>query len=221
MLKLHGFPVSNYYNVVKTALLEKGQDFEEVLVHPGQGDGYLAKSPMGKVPCLETEQGFFGESQVALDYLEEACPEPALYPADPFQRAKVRELMRVTELYLELPARRLYREAFFGGKISDETKEEVKPLLQTGLRGFLRLARFEPYLAGDMFTHADIAAASHLPLIHNAYRTIYGEDLWNGAPQIEPYLGLLRGRPTVQKVMADRKAGVDAFLAQMRSRAKD
>ncbi len=219
MLKLYGFPVSNYYNVVKTALLEKGLEFQEVLVYPGQGNEYLEKSPMGKVPCLDTERGAFGESQVALDYLEEVYPEPALYPSEPFQRAKVRELMRIMELYLELPARRLYGEAFFGGRIGDETKKEVKPLLEEGLQGLLRLARFQPYLAGDAFTLADAAAVNHLPLVHNAYRTIYGEDLWNGAPQIRPYLNLLRERPIAEKVMGDRKAALDAFLAKVRSGA--
>ena len=34
MLKLYGFSVSNYYNMVKLALLEKGLPFEEVLFYP-------------------------------------------------------------------------------------------------------------------------------------------------------------------------------------------
>ena len=53
-IKLHGMYLSNYYNVVKTVLLEKGIVFEEVNQSPSQEDGYLDKSPMGKVPCLET-----------------------------------------------------------------------------------------------------------------------------------------------------------------------
>ena len=54
MLKLYGFPVSNYFNMVKIALLEKQIEFEEVLVYPNQEHDYLSKSPMGKVPCIET-----------------------------------------------------------------------------------------------------------------------------------------------------------------------
>ena len=37
MLKLHGFSASNYYNVAKLALLEKGVPFEEVTVYTGAG----------------------------------------------------------------------------------------------------------------------------------------------------------------------------------------
>ena len=36
MLKLYGFAVSNYYNMVKLALLEKGVPFEEVPFFAGK-----------------------------------------------------------------------------------------------------------------------------------------------------------------------------------------
>ena len=45
MLKLHGFPVSNYTNMVQLALLEKGVPFEYVLTVPAQSGTVLAKSP--------------------------------------------------------------------------------------------------------------------------------------------------------------------------------
>ena len=53
MYKLYGFRVSNYYNMVKLPLLEKGIDFEEVDTMPSADEDFLQKSPMGKVPCLE------------------------------------------------------------------------------------------------------------------------------------------------------------------------
>ena len=58
MIKLHGMPLSNYYNVVKAIMLEKEIPFEEVHVKPNQESEYLSKSPMGKVPCMETTAGF-------------------------------------------------------------------------------------------------------------------------------------------------------------------
>jgi glutathione S-transferase len=94
MLKLYGAPLSNYYNMVKTALIEKGVDFEAVLTPPSQEAAFLAQSPMGKIPCIETDKGYLAESSAILDYLEETYPEPALLPADPYERAKVRELVQ-------------------------------------------------------------------------------------------------------------------------------
>ena len=77
MIKLHGAPLSNYYNMVKTALLEKNISFEEVLTPPSQNPDYLAKSVMGKIPCIETKRGFLAETHAILDYLEESHATPA------------------------------------------------------------------------------------------------------------------------------------------------
>ena len=40
MIRLHGFSASNYYNVPKLALLEKGIEFEEVVSYSGAGPKY-------------------------------------------------------------------------------------------------------------------------------------------------------------------------------------
>ena len=64
MLKLGGFAVSNYYNKVKVALLEKGVAFEEVYCPTSQDEEYRKRSPMGKVPYLEVDGQFLCESQV-------------------------------------------------------------------------------------------------------------------------------------------------------------
>src|SRR5690625_1142060 len=205
MLKLYGFSVSNYYNVVKAALLEKGMDFEEVEAYTPLNGEILKISPMGKVPCLETAQGALTESQVMLDYLEEVQPEPALYPSDAFARAKVRELLKVIELYLELPARRLYPEVFFGRKVSDETKAEVRPELEKGVKALSHLARFEPYIAGETFGYADIAACIHFPLVRDVSKRIYDTDVLASIEGVDDYLKRIRERPSMQRVMADYK----------------
>ena len=57
MLKLGGFPVSNYYNKIKIALLEKEIPFEELWHLPSQDPATLAQTPMGKVPFLVLEDG--------------------------------------------------------------------------------------------------------------------------------------------------------------------
>lgn len=66
MLKLHGFSISNYYDMAKIALLEKGIEFEEVDTRPSQENDYLSMSPMGKVPCLETDHGCITEVDAIL-----------------------------------------------------------------------------------------------------------------------------------------------------------
>ena len=58
MITLCGFPVSNYYNKVKMAMLEKGVPFTEEHVMTGSKDeAVLSVSPLGKVPFIKTPQG--------------------------------------------------------------------------------------------------------------------------------------------------------------------
>jgi len=214
MLKLCGFAISNYYNKVKLSLLEKGVPFEEEPAYPSQKDEFLDQSSMGKVPFLRTERGVLTESQVLTEYIEDSHPEPALYPQDAFERARCRELIQHLELHLELPARRLYGEAFFGGKASDETKQEVEKLLNKGLRSLKHLARFAPYIGGSTFTHADCAAWVHLPLVSQTTKIIYGRDMLEEAlPQAKAYVRMIGERPHAQAVNAARKAAFEARAA--------
>ena len=216
MLKLAGFAASNYYNVVKLALLEKGVPFEEQLAWLGETDP--AASPLGKVPYAITEHGPICESTVLLEYVEARYPERPLLPADPYLAAKVRELLRYIELHLELVARNLYPEAFFGGKVSDSLKQKLRPQLEKNIAAFGKLARFSPFIAGERFTLADCAAAMHLPVLGGACKIIYGEDLLAALP-VKDYLKRVGERPAVQKVNADRKAGTEVMLARYQSKA--
>lgn len=215
MLTLCGFSASNYYNKVKLALLEKNLGFREEQVWVGQCD--LAATPLGKVPYLKTEHGTLCESQVILDYIEAAHPQPALVPADPFGAAKARELITFLELHLELVARNLYGEAFFGGKVSDSTKEKVGQQLEKNIAAFAKLAKFAPYVGGDRFTLADCAAIVHLPLVSGATKIIYGRDFLAELP-VRDYLKKMGERPHVQTVNADRKTSTELMLARAKAK---
>ena len=212
MLKLYGFAASNYYNKVKLVLLEKDLPFEECVTLGTPKTEILSKSPLGKVPYLETEDGTLAESQVLVNYIEARYPQPALLPADPFRAAKVQELIMFMELHLELVVRELYAEAFFGGKASDSTKERVRKQLVKNIAAFAQLAKFSPYIAGDDFTLADCAAVCHLPLAISATKKIYGEDLLAALP-VKDYLKRMGERPAVAKINADRIASLPAFMA--------
>jgi len=208
MITLCGFALSNYYLKVKFALLEKGIPFAEQKVGTGSTDEQvLAASPLGKIPFIRTPQGSLCESQVILDYLEALQPEPALVPADPFAAAKVRELCIFIDLHLELVARELYPQAFFGGTVSDGTKERVRQKLTNNAAAFKRLAKFSPYVAGDRFTLADCAAWPSLPLVGMASRIVLGEDLLAAAGlDWKAYTKMIEQRPAAAQLAAERKA---------------
>jgi glutathione S-transferase len=213
MITLCGFALSNYYNAVKLALLEKGVPFTEERVIPGQPDpALLAASPLGKIPFVRTPQGPLCESVAILEYLEAAHPQPALLPADAYAAAKVRELILFVNLHLELVARELYRQAFFGGSVDEATQASVRKRLDKGIPAFARLARFAPYVAGDTFTLADCAAYVSLPLVAMSTRSVLGNDLLaEHGVDWKTYVKTVGQRPSAQRVDADRKAEQEAM----------
>ena len=214
-ITLCGMALSNYYNKVKLVLLEKGLPFTEERVAAGSKDAATrAASPLGKIPFIRTEHGTLCESSAIAEYLERLAPAPALLPADPWAAAKVRELAVFIDLHLELVARELYPQAFFGGSIGPSQQDRVRKLLDQNIVGFKALARFAPYVGGDVFTLADCAAYVTLPLVALASKAVYGEDLlaahrvdWKG------YARLIAARPSAQRVDAERKADHARLLA--------
>lgn len=216
MLTLCGFPISNYYNKVKLVLLEKGLPFEEQLVMTRSADEtVLASSPLGKIPFLRTQQGALCESQIIIDWLDSAYPEPALVPSDPFEAAKVRELATFIDLHLELVARELYPQAFFGGTVDEATQTRARKLLTRHIAGFQRLAKFSPFVAGDRFTLADASAFVSLPLVAMATKRVLGEDMLASAGvDWKAYVKVVEERPSAQRVVADRKAAEAAMAAK-------
>ncbi|MEN9538646.1 MAG: hypothetical protein RLZZ126_881 [Pseudomonadota bacterium] len=209
MITLCGFPISNYYNKVKMALLEKGIPFtEETVMTKSTDPAVLAVSPLAKVPFIKISQGGLSESQAIMDYLEAAHPASPLLPADPFARAKVVELSTYLDWHIEIVGRELYGSAYFGGEpLSDKRKAAIKAQLEKNIGALRRLVKFSPFIAGDQITQADCSAFCALPTVGNASKIIYGEDIFvaNGL-DYKPYMKMLGERPSVQKVLADRKA---------------
>ena len=203
MLKLYGVPFSNYYNMVKCALLEKGVDFEEVTTRPSQEADYLAKSPMGKVPCIETEKGFLAETLAILDYLEDAYPEHPLLPADPWERGKVRELSHSLALYLELVARRGFG-VLRGMEVPDSVKDSLKTDLPRGAAAISRLSNFSPWIAGEDFTYADLVG--YFTFIY-AVRSAEGNidfDLYKAIPGSKAWSDRMSSRESIKSALADQ-----------------
>src|SRR5436853_3675577 len=142
MLRLCGFHISNYFNKTRIAMMEKGLDFElDANCRPSQAPEFLARTPMGKIPFLETDGAVLSESQAICEYLEDAYPQKPLYPRDPLERARVRELIIYIELHIELVARRLYPQVFFGQPADDAVKQAVQKDLAKGIRAFRARAK--------------------------------------------------------------------------------
>ncbi|MBU2877677.1 MULTISPECIES: glutathione S-transferase family protein [Aliiglaciecola] len=215
MLKLYGFAVSNYFNMVKLAADLKKIDYQEVITYPNQTPEYLAISPTGKVPALETEHGVLIETNVILEYLDDNYSGIKLYPEDPFQKAKTKELIKMLELYMELPARRCMAEAFWGVPGEDITKKEVKRALLNGMQSLSRVASFSPYIAGDQFTAADIFFLYSADIALPIATKLFDIDLLAEVPGAKELLAKLNDMPEAKVIAQARVEAMPAFNAYL------
>jgi glutathione S-transferase len=217
-ITLCGFAASNYFNKVKLALLEKQIPFSEELAIPSRDPTFLDASPRGKVPFVRIGDSTLCESQAIVEYLEDAYPAIPLYPADPLERARCRELIQILELHVELIARRLYPGALFGLPMHEKVKDQVADDLKPGIAALKRRVRFAPFIAGDRLTYADVAAVFHLPLVALVIRKTFDEDRLAEIPGIPDYLALMYARPHVAAVEAIRRERTPEFIAAVKKR---
>ncbi len=204
MIELYGLRMSNYYSLVKALLIEKGVEFEEVKAPPTQKEDNLARTPMGKMPSIGVDGHYMSESLAIAAYLDRIEPEPALLPADPFAVGKVIELVCHIKLDVELVARRCLPEAFFGGQVSDETKETTKNDLARGMASLDRIFVGAPYAAGSELTLADFYTFFSFGLAGGIVQKIFGDDLLADHPKIQSVVARMAEHPSVARVTAEQ-----------------
>ena len=94
MLELYHNTMSSCAQKVRLGLAEKGLEWKSHHLNLRKGDQqrpeYLKLNPKGVVPTLVDRDKVIRESNVILEYLEEAFPNPPLLPVDPYERATAR-----------------------------------------------------------------------------------------------------------------------------------
>jgi glutathione S-transferase/RNA polymerase-associated protein len=102
---LYEHPLSPYAQKVKIALREKGVAFDLALPDGvgvgGAGGDFLAANPRAEVPALIDGETRIFDSTIILEYIEDKWPTPALLPASPAERARVRMLEEVMDTHFE------------------------------------------------------------------------------------------------------------------------
>jgi maleylacetoacetate isomerase len=141
---------------------------------------HLLRSPMGRVPCLVIDGRPLTESIAILEYLEEIAPEPALLPADPWDRARVREVAQMINSGIQP----LHNSGVLARVSSDVETQRAWAAewigrglhaLERALESIAKERGQGRYAVGDSLTLADICI---VPQVYQARRY--------GAP-LEPY----------------------------------
>ncbi|MGI2108594.1 glutathione S-transferase family protein [Shewanella frigidimarina] len=217
MMTLHGFAASNYYNLVKHVLLYKQLPFTENLIYGGSEE-LFAISPAGKVPVITTQEGLYlSESSVICDFIEETYPAMPLYPDNAGERAVVRQIMKMAELYFELPSRRLIPYVFSGTEIPESVKAEVRQVLTHGVTALSRLCQFSPWIAGEQFTMADIYVYYVNTIVSAFGSSQLNWDVLAEIPGMKQWNDAMSQTVIAQQVEADRLANMPDFMQKVKA----
>lgn len=179
MITLYTYFRSSAAYRVRIALNLKGIDYQAVPVHLVKGGGqhrsadYLALNPQGLVPALAVDGQVLTQSLAIMEYLDETHPYPALLPADPLGRARVRAIAQAIACDIH-PINNLRVLQYLGGTLGlDQAAKDgwYRHWVEAGLQAV------EAMLAGDRrtgaFCHGDqpgLADCCLVPQVFNARR---------------------------------------------------
>jgi glutathione S-transferase len=210
-LIVYGANLSPFVRKVRVLLQEKGVEYTLDPVNPfGPPPEFLEISPLKRVPVLRDtdlpEPNTIPDSSPICDYIEHKYPRPALYPSDPFQRAKALFYEESADtqiasnlgrgLFFERVVKKLMRQAPDEAVIAKTLNEIVPPIFdwlekEIGAKAFF---------AGDAFSIADIAMGTMFVNFEHAGEKIDAAR-W---PHLARYIAMIHARPSF-KAMIDEE----------------
>lgn len=210
-LRLHGYPVSNYFNVARAALLEKGLPHEIVIARAGQDEAFLTKNPMGKIPVLESPDGWIGETVAILEYVEDRFPDVPLRPAALGPRAQGRQIINIVQMYVEATSRTLFPGVFGGAENAPQAVAAARIMLDRSTAALRRLMAPDPFLFGRTPSTPDLFAFYNLDIADRVTRFVYGRSIHEEIGVVDWHERML-GRTSSHIVLADFKRYFAKYL---------
>ena len=202
-MKLYSGPLSLFTGKVRIALDEKGLVYELVSVPFSQALGYqpkhpdvLAANPKGQVPVLVDGDLSLFDSTIILEYLEDRYPTPALYPAEPAERAWCRQLEAAADEILFPFVFELIQEVFYKASPAERDNARIAKAhagIAAHYDGLEHKLGTRPYLCGE-FGVADIGY-----FLTVTFATGLGAPLGDAHPQLQAWYDRVRDRPAVTK----------------------
>ena len=215
-MKLYGALASPY--VARVVLLARAKGLDLVPAMPAGGiksPAYLALNPFGKMPTLDHDGQALIESQVICEYLEDLHPAPALMPADPLGRARVRTLCRVLDLYVAPESGVLFRQMNPATRDAAAV-EAARGKLASTLPVLDALVGQAPHAGPAGLTLADRALLPYLRLMRKTVVPAFGLTDPLSLPNLARWSDCLAAHPVAGPFVPEYETAVDAFLKMLR-----
>lgn len=209
MARLFHVPLSPFCRKVRLSLAEKKVEVELVEERYWEADpDFLRRNPAAKVPVLRLDGIMMSESAAICEYIEETRPEPPLLPRDAAGRLEVRRLVGWFDdkFHNEVTSKLLYERVnrkLTGQGYPDSTNvKSGAKAIKYHLDYMAWLLDHRRWLAGDVMTLADFAAAAHLSALD------YISDVdWNRHEVVKDWYAKIKSRPAFRNILADQVPG--------------
>lgn len=210
MNRLYHVALSPFCRKVRLTLAEKRIEVELVEERYWEkSTDFLRRNPAGKVPVLRYDNRLFSESQAICEYLDEVVPGPPLMPRDPEARYEVRRLCSWfddkfnTEVTAKVMGERVWKKVQKKGYPDSKTVKEGLGAIKYHIDYMAWLLDSRRWLAGDVMTLADFAAAAHLSCLD------YISDVdWHRSEAVKEWYAKIKSRPAFRSLLADQLPGV-------------
>ena len=212
-MKLYGGMLSPFVMRVVLAARAKGVDLPVEMPEGGiKCDAFLKLNPMGKMPCLVDGDFALPESAVIIDYIDDAAGGVPVYPADPQERARVRLISRMADLYLVPPLSILFN--------ARENRDAVPGAIVKLGEALAHIEQFrrdsDSFIVGDSFTAAD---ATLIPIFFffDAFdATMQTGKLLDAQPRLKAWWERAKASDLGGRAVAEQGAALKAFFSQPR-----
>lgn len=215
MLKIYGALLSPFVRKVRCVLTEKEIPYELVATNPfDKSADFVRRSPLGRIPALEDEQGrSLADSTVITEYLEERFPTPALFPRDPYERARVRWFDEYADggmapsLTAKIFFQRVISAKLIKGGCDENIVQKALKELPTFLDYLERELAGHQFLVAETFTLADLSVACQLVNLRHAGVEIDAARF----PTLAAWFERVVSRPSLKALIAQDQG----FLAKL------
>ena len=214
-MKLYSILASPFAARVRAAIYAKNLDVQIISPPPDWRTSaeYRKLNPLVRIPVLILDDGSsLPESGVIVEYLEDSFPEVPLRPHDAAERARVRLVTQVAELYVQTAMSPLFR--LFDTKDRDAAAIEAQIVkFDATLRQLNDLLRPGEYAVGNRLTTADLWLAPQRMMLGGLMAWSGRTELLDGYNALTAYADLARRDPFLNRVWQEMEEGVKAFMA--------